>query len=728
VAPLNKEFVETESPLCSYIYFGEDTRASMVDLPIYIGSVPTEHLDNFDEILKTSFKRIAKEGIDMERMIMVINRDERQLRSRLESAKGDTFSGSVVSDFLYGAEDGSELKSSMDDISEYFILRKWDSKQWTDLLQKYYIDPPCVVVGGKPSASLAEQLKETETTRIAAQVKRLGPRGLKQLERDLEQAKADHDLPIPTEILTAFPVPDVKSISWISVQSVQDVGTERDIPARPIEESELSRHIASDGPHLPFFVQYDHVQSDFVSVHALFSLAKLPDRLRPYISTYLSAFFSLPVKRQFGERLTHEEVINKLDNETVSYEIGLGVSGQFAEAVRVTIKVETALYETAIAWLKDLVYGSEFIQERLQVTVAKIQQSLPEIKRDGHTVLSALCADLLYDETSTSRAGGVLVQTSFIPKLTKQLQESPAQVIADFEEIRRCLTDASGIRFSVTGNVLSVNQPRSVWGKYFGPSLPKIKLDPVPLASDTLSEVGENPVKKAIVMSLPTIESSYVNHTTRSIRGFNHPEFPALRVALEVLNATESYLWRYIRGSGLAYGASVSLDLETGLLSFALYRSSNSMQALKEADSMIRGLTDGSIALDTTTLDAAKSSIVFDVARNVSTAGRAAIVSFANQALKGVPKDFQVDLLEKYQSVTKDDVLAALRTHILPLFDSSSSVAVVVTAPSNADQIGQGLRSAGFDVAERTLEIDPEEDDDGSSGSDCSSCESSHGR
>jgi Zn-dependent M16 (insulinase) family peptidase len=322
----------------------------------------------------------------------------------------------------------------------------------------------------------------------------------------------------------------------------------------------------------------------------------------------------------------------------------------------------------------------------------------------------------------------VLVQTSFIPKLTKQLQESPAQVIADFEEIRRCLTDASGIRFSVTGNVLSVNQPRSVWGKYFGPSLPKIKLDPVPLASDTLSEVGENPVKKAIVMSLPTIESSYVNHTTRSIRGFNHPEFPALRVALEVLNATESYLWRYIRGSGLAYGASVSLDLETGLLSFALYRSSNSMQALKEADSMIRGLTDGSIALDTTTLDAAKSSIVFDVARNVSTAGRAAIVSFANQALKGVPKDFQVDLLEKYQSVTKDDVLAALRTHILPLFDSSSSVAVVVTAPSNADQIGQGLRSAGFDVAERTLEIDPEEDDDGSSGSDCSSCESSHGR
>lgn len=32
---------------------------------------------------------------------------------------------------------------------------------------------------------------------------------------------------------------------------------------------------------------------------------------------------------------------------------------------------------------------------------------------------------------------------------------------------------------------------------------------------------------------------------------------------------------RYIRGSGLAYGAYVSLDVESGLLSFTLYRVSS---------------------------------------------------------------------------------------------------------------------------------------------------------
>ena len=63
-------------------------------------------------------------------------------------------------------------------------------------------------------------------------------------------------------------------------------------------------------------------------------------------------------------RLSHEEVINQLDNETVSYEVGLGVLNGFTDIFRVSMKVENAHYETAIAWLKDLVYGAEFDKNR----------------------------------------------------------------------------------------------------------------------------------------------------------------------------------------------------------------------------------------------------------------------------------------------------------------------------------------------------------------------------
>ena len=98
-----------------------------------------------------------------------------------------------------------------------------------------------------------------------------------------------------------------------------------------------------------------------------------------------------------------------------------------------------------------------------------------------------------------------------------------------------------------------------------------------------------------------------------------------------------------------------------------------------------------------------------------------AIASFANQALKGVSQNWNVELLKKYQIVTKEDVIIALKKHVLPVFDPSSSVAVAVTAPSKADSIAKGLADAGFQVEKRTLAIDPSELEGSESSSDSES-------
>jgi hypothetical protein len=71
--------------------------------------------------------------------------------------------------------------------------------------------------------------------------------------------------------------------------------------------------------------------------------------------------------------------------------------------------------------------------------------------------------------------------------------------------------------------------------------------------------------------------------------------------------------------------------------------------------------------------------------------------------------------------VEKADVVAALEKYFLPLFDSATSVAYVVTAPGKADGIAEDLGVHGFEVEKRTLEVDPDElmEEDGSeSGSD----------
>lgn len=117
-------------------------------------------------------------------------------------------------------------------------------------------------------------------------------------------------------------------------------------------------------------------QSDFVTINTYFTMAKLPNRLRPYMQTYLTAFFSLPLVRSNGEKLSHEEVVNRLDNDTVSYEAAYGISGAFSENVRLSIRVEAGMYEAAIAWLKDLIYGSVFNKER---SVYSIPSHVPQL-------------------------------------------------------------------------------------------------------------------------------------------------------------------------------------------------------------------------------------------------------------------------------------------------------------------------------------------------------------
>ena len=112
---------------------------------------------------------------------------------------------------------------------------------------------------------MADKIEKDEKARIAAQVERLGPEGLKKAEVELEVAKAEHGKVVPTDIITSFPLPDVKSISWLSVQSVQEPGIGR----RPVHwtsaSSPLSKYIDSDGELLPFFVEYDHVEVCFDS-------------------------------------------------------------------------------------------------------------------------------------------------------------------------------------------------------------------------------------------------------------------------------------------------------------------------------------------------------------------------------------------------------------------------------------------------------------------------------
>lgn len=61
--------------MCTWVGFYENTRASFIELSVYFGSVPTEHVDDLNTKFKQSLQRIIKDGMDMERMKLVLNKD-----------------------------------------------------------------------------------------------------------------------------------------------------------------------------------------------------------------------------------------------------------------------------------------------------------------------------------------------------------------------------------------------------------------------------------------------------------------------------------------------------------------------------------------------------------------------------------------------------------------------------------------------------------------------------
>lgn len=121
-------------------------------------------------------------------------------------------------------------------------------------LFRYHADAPCITIVGEPSAALADKLEKEEKARIADNVSKYGEDGLAKLAKEISDAQADNDKPIPSEIISQFKVPNVAGIEWITVESARSHGVARDdnLPSNAVQ-----KHIDADESDLPLFVQFD---------------------------------------------------------------------------------------------------------------------------------------------------------------------------------------------------------------------------------------------------------------------------------------------------------------------------------------------------------------------------------------------------------------------------------------------------------------------------------------
>ncbi|KAI9473757.1 MAG: Metalloenzyme, LuxS/M16 peptidase-like protein [Benjaminiella poitrasii] len=695
VSVLQKKFVEIEDALCTDVEF-HITNHLKSTLMFTASSVPIEEIEIFPTKFFDTLQRLVDTNdIDMTRMATVIEKERLKLLDSAETDAHDTAADVAIFDFLYGSPDGKDLKESVKDQDYLDILAKYTASDWLNILKKWYLDAPHITLFGKPSAEFADQQTEEETNRIEKQRTDLGDKKLEELQKYLENAKAKNEVSIPNEIIEDFKIPSASTIQFINVITARNNDTTL--------SNEVQEHVNKDADaDVPLFIQFDHVKSHFIKISAHISTSCIPARLLPYTRLFLKAIFSLPIEKN-GKLIDYEEVVKGLGEDTVDYEASLGTSFGFKELVVFTLKAASFKFEKSIQWLQDILWKTQFTTERLKIVASQILNDIPQAKRDGHDMANAALRALQIDpKKSVFGAHNILFQDAFLQDVVKRLEEDPTSVLKDLNEYRSKLCAPENIRIHVTGDILGIKNPRTAF-KNFAKIENGKQIAPVIIAKEALKPAGLEPGNYGLLITLPAIENTFSIHSVKGPSQFDDPDIAPLLVMIELLDAMEGIFWKLIRGQGLAYSCYLGANIESGLIHFTIYQSPDAFKAFEQAKKVIEQLAKHEMKIDPSSVDGAKSSVIYSLVAKENTMSRAALQSFVNQILKKMPASYNRDMLLAIQNVTVDDLQRVLSKYFVNMFKPDTSNVVVISAPSKIADIQKGFEGLGFEMKSTIL-------------------------
>lgn len=328
----------------------------------------------------------------------------------------------------------------------------------------------------------------------------------------------------------------------------------------------------------------------------------------------------------------------------------------------------------------------------------------------------------LFKPESSSRAHNTLVRAVYLKRVKALLSRNADELKGLLHDIRRSLFQISNIRAFVVGNIKTLPEPVSAWDVLVA-AFPDGDSGEPPKDFKTrknfLSEIGQRPGKVAHIVPMATLDSSYALFAAKGIDSYADARLPAFLVALAYLDMSEGPMWVSIRGTGLAYGTYFHNLFDCGLLHFCIHRSPDVFKAYDAGRKTVEGYADGSSAFEKGTMEGAVSSIVSQFANEQPTMLDAAKLSFTNQVIRGVSKDWQQQILKQIRTVTEAEIRDVYANIILPVFRPESCALVVTCAKLMSEvscgyglmevhlTLGQGLQrnfeEAGFKAEVRTL-------------------------
>ncbi|XP_050697306.1 uncharacterized protein C05D11.1-like isoform X1 [Eriocheir sinensis] len=710
VSPLPKIFVEVDDPLASSVHHSCFENSVSACYFVFNG-VPKEKVNSVSPLLMDTLGKIGsgEMPIDMATMKDILSNLILLQDSSLETVPHDTIANSAIGDALYG-KTCENLDVRLNKKSWYEVLLRKSCQYWTDLVCKYFLEGHSVVVRGVPSIAESTRLEEEEKARSEARKTQLGEEGLKMWKEKVEKAKETNEIPAPTAMLELVPVPGLESIHFHPLTAYNNHLENHPITIETYSNSTAlatKPQIGEQLHRLPIKFQLDDLHSNFVEMAAILDTSQVPPAKLSYLTLLLDLIFESPILRD-GSLIPYEEVVRDLAADTLSREASVGLvlrggrrfsCGSFCNNAAVVLKVEMAQYEKGVQWLREALFRSQFVGQRVRVKANKLINSIGDRKRSGPKLLDLMFHNIVFKKTTNQNQQSILKQEKFLNSLLERLDTEEEVVLRDLEEVRQAITAPERITIHMATDLekLSVStDPFTAWMTFLdanktSPTKEKF-LNVIPDSSmHSYEDLG---AYTGYLSGVGSVESGYLLQATRSITEHRDWDLPPLLTAIQYLTQLEGPMWREIRGRGLAYSSNLYLNPAQGLLILKLLRASQLTRAYKEALNILNSHINGTTAWENTLLESARSSLMFEVIER-----EAVVTDVAQQSLlsyfRKVPQTYTRELIDRIAKVTLEDVKRVALKYFTPLVHPKTSKTVVVCHPSNIKETISDLEKFG---------------------------------
>ena len=664
-APLVKSLIDIPEPLCSSISLSsEDYPVTLVTV-IFKGVKPGKHSE-IRKIAMETMQETHRGNLDMIRLKNQIKNNISNFSDKLENDPSEILAELVISDQLYGGENHSELITFVNIFKFLDELRECSESFWKNILL-YYIEEPNVTVNSIPSVQCMDDLESNEKERISRQKAALGPEGLANCEKIINECIEFNEK---------------------DIDKVEDMIDE--LPPIKIGDAISFHPIFTNMERVKDGIITHEIESDFVRFYLTFDTDNLSEEDKALLGVYAKLFCDTALHHG-GKEISYEEAIKLKEELLLSSNIFVSGSEveSFTEIVLMFFKFSVEDLENCKDFTKNLICNKIFTEDRVTTAVNKMISAISVSLRKAKKVLSAINTVTRFSgscKSSRNLFSELWLLESFkndIPSLVKKLERLQNSLFYENKILLHIISSKSILEQHFSAKELDFLKNHYHLSKANIPSrLPSY-----------FKRQNCNPSQLLNVVT--TDESSYLVLSHSMDVPYDHPDYVSVALFAEYVGQLEGPLWKQIRGQGFAYSFDLYNGPASGFLVFYLGRATNVSKGYIAAKETIENIIQEN-ELEDTQIETAKGALACGIIQKYETPSGSAITNIIN-IHRDLPLNHDMNVLTKIAHVSESELLEACRKYFRPIFSSNANL--VVCCPANKkDEITNDFANLGLSI------------------------------